>query len=163
MTAIDLIKRLDLSRHPEGGYYKEMYRSDEMMTTANGAFRNVSTAIYFLLEGNDKSHFHRIRSDEHWFFHLGQALEICYLSSGGVHWVTLGTEVYSGESPWVVVPANTWFGCKLKHESGFALVSCVVAPGFDFQDFELAKRNDLIRQFPSLKPTIREFTREKDV
>jgi predicted cupin superfamily sugar epimerase len=160
MTAGDLIKALHLSPHPEGGYYKEIYRSGENTIAENGEVRSVCTAIYFLLEGTDRSRFHRIRSDEQWFFHLGQALDICYLSGGGVHWATLGSEVHRGESPWVMVPRDTWFGCKLKHESGYALVSCIVAPGFDFRDFELAKKDDLIREFPLLTPVIEEFTRE---
>lgn len=158
MTSKELIDDLQLLPHPEGGYYKETYRSEETTTNKNGEIRNVCTAIYFLLEEKDKSHFHRIQSDELWFFHLGQSLEIYYITKGEIKTVTLGNNIQSGEVLSFKIPANTWFACKIKHEKEFSLVSCTVAPGFDFKDFELAKRETLTQEYPSLRVIIEEFT-----
>lgn len=159
MTSKDLVTNLSLLPHPEGGYYKETYRSEETMTNKNEDLRNVCTAIYFLLEEKDKSHFHRIQSDELWFFHMGQSLEIYYILEGTIKSVTLGTNMQNGDVLFFKVPANTWFASKLKQETGFALVSCTVAPGFDFADFELATRERLTQEFPDLKNIVQEFTR----
>jgi predicted cupin superfamily sugar epimerase len=160
MTAIELINNLKLQPHPEGGYYKETYRSKETTTNKNGNQRNVCTAIYFLLENNEKSHFHRIQSDELWFFHLGQSLEIIYILENEIKTISLGNNMHDGDVLFCKIPANTWFGCKVKLNQGFSLVSCTVAPGFDFNDFELAKRENMIQDFPNLKLIIDEFTRE---
>ena len=125
---------------------------------AGGMNRNVSTAIYFLLEEKNRSAFHRIKSDELWFFHQGQPLEIYSIENGQLNSIVLGNDVLNGELPQAVIPANTWFAAKVKDSKGYALVSCTVAPGFDFEDFELAKREELIQQFPHLKEVIEEFT-----
>lgn len=160
MTLKDLITNLQLLPHPEGGYFKETYRSSETTTNKNGDLRTVSTAIYFLLKEKDKSHFHRIQSDELWFFHLGQVIEIVYISGNQIKSITLGNNLLSGELLSFKIPANTWFASKLKYEKGFALVSCTVAPGFDFADFELAGRDQLHQDYPHLKNIINEFTNE---
>jgi predicted cupin superfamily sugar epimerase len=158
MTAKELIETLQLLPHPEGGWYRETYRSAETMTTKNGAKRNVCTAIYFLLEGKDKSHFHRIESNETWFFHSGEALEIVMIEGGNLRKVLLGNDILKGEMPQFTVPAQTWFAAKIKSGTGFSLVSCTVAPGFDFADFELAERSKLSKEFSELKNVISEFT-----
>ena len=143
--------------HPEGGYYKETYRASEIITVDRGK-RNISTAIFFLLENNDKSHFHRIQSDELWFFHQGEPLEILSIQNGQLISTILGNNIEAGELPQAVIPANTWFASHVKNESGYVLVSCTVAPGFDFADFELAERAALIREYPHLSQIIEEFT-----
>lgn len=158
MTSKDLIHILNLLPHPEGGYYRETYRAEETTINKNGDIRNVCTAIYFLLEEKDKSHFHRIQSDELWFFHLGQALEIFYIAQGEIKTITLGNDIRSGEVLFFKIPANTWFACKVKHQKGFALVSCTVSPGFNFSDFELAGREQMIEELPDLRDVIEEFT-----
>ena len=104
-TAQDLIQQLRLQPHPEGGYYRETYRSALHTTAASGAQRNVSTAIYYLLEDDDRSHFHRIQSDELWFFHQGQPIEVLLLENGQLTILTLGQDVARGEMPQAVVPA----------------------------------------------------------
>jgi uncharacterized protein len=157
MTAQDIITQLQMLPHPEGGYYKETYRSGETISV-HGNERNVSTAIYFLLENKNKSHFHRIQSDELWFFHQGEPLEILSIQNGELVSTILGNNIVKGELPQAIIPANTWFASHVKDETGYALVSCTVAPGFDFADFELAERNDLIAQYPQLKQIIEEFT-----
>ena len=159
MTASDIIQHLHMLPHPEGGYYRETYRSAESLTTDSGQSRSVSTAIYYLLENEDQSHFHRIKSDELWFFHQGQALEIVFLADGQPTTIILGPDFSRGEVPQAVVPANTWFAARLRHRAGYALVSCTVAPGFDFRDFELAQRTALSREFPHLAGLIEQLTR----
>ncbi len=160
MTAKELINNLQLLPHPEGGWYRETYRSEETMTNKNDAQRNVCTAIYFLLEGKGKSHFHRIESDETWFFHSGEPLEIVMIADGMHRKITLGNDILKGEMPQFTVPARTWFAAKIKSGTGYSLVSCTVAPGFDFLDFELAEREKLSNEFSELKEVIREFTTE---
>lgn len=157
-TAQDLIQQLRLQPHPEGGYYRETYRAALETTAANGASRNVSTAIYYLLENDNRSHFHRIQSDELWFFHQGQPLEVLLLQDGQLTTLTLGHAVERGELPQAVVPAHTWFGARVRDGAGFSLVSCTVAPGFDFADFELADRARLTQEFPSQAAIIEAFT-----
>ncbi len=159
MRANDLIQKLHLLRHPEGGYYAETYRSLQTITLQEGISRPVSTAIYYLLEEDDKSHFHRIQSDEMWFFHQGESLEIMTIHDGVEGSVLLGNDVEKGEVPQACIHAHTWFAAKIRKGKGYALVSCTVAPGFDFRDFELAKRDMLLRAYPKLKDIIEEFTR----
>lgn len=158
MKAKQLIETLQLLPHPEGGWYRETYRSAETLVNKNGAKRNVCTAIYFLLEGKDKSHFHRIESDETWFFHSGEILEVLMIEDGELRTVLLGNNLSKGEMPQFTVPARTWFAAKIKSGTGYSLVSCTVAPGFDFADFELAERAKLSNEFSELKNVIREFT-----
>ncbi len=158
MTSKELIQALQLQPHPEGGYYKETYRSAETLTQEAGKERNISTAIFYLLEDQDRSVFHRIKSDELWFFHQGQPLEIVSIQDGELVSIILGNAVEKGELPQIVIPAHTWFGARVKDGSGFSLVSCTVAPGFDFADFEIADRQDLTLQLPHLKEVIEAFT-----
>jgi predicted cupin superfamily sugar epimerase len=157
-TAPDLIQQLHLQPHPEGGYYRETYRAALETTAESGARRNVSTAIYYLLEDDNRSHFHRIQSDELWFFHQGKPLDVLLLQNGQLTILTLGQDVAQGELPQAIVPAHTWFGARVKGGAGFALVSCTVAPGFDFADFELADRARLTGEFPDHAALIEQFT-----
>ncbi|MEL7588128.1 MAG: cupin domain-containing protein [Prolixibacteraceae bacterium] len=161
MNTSDVIRQLQLQAHPEGGYYRETYRSRTQVKN-HGRIRNVCTAIYYLLENDDKSHFHRIQSDEIWHFHLGEPLELVQIEGGQLVVTILGNQLENGEIPQAVVPANTWFAARVKDGSGFSLVSCTVAPGFDFADFELAKRKPLIREFHHLKEAIELFTDSSD-
>jgi len=158
MKAQYWIDQLNLQPHPEGGYYKETYRSsDESPFQGFEGSRNISTAIYFLLEQKDKSHFHRIQSDELWFFHEGETLEIFILHEDKVEVISLGKKMNQGESLQAVIPAGLWFGARVKDQQGYALVSCTVAPGFDFRDFELGKKNELVNIFPQHKKIIEEL------
>jgi predicted cupin superfamily sugar epimerase len=147
------INNLQMTAHPEGGFYKETYRSAEQMETKVGK-RNISTAIYFLLQDQQKSHFHKIKSDEQWFHHLGETLEISYIFGNELHQIFLGNNPENEEVLQATIPADTWFASRLKSGNGFGLVSCTVAPGFDFQDFEMAKKSDLMAQFPALQDII---------
>ena len=150
MTADFWIQKLNLQPHPEGGYYKETYRCKQLIKTEGfEGSRNISTAIYFLLDGSNKSHFHRIKSDELWFFHEGAALEVLLLNEGRLEIITLGKNLDLGETLQAAVPAGCWFGARLKDEKSYTLVSCTVAPGFDFRDFELARKEELKKIYPA--------------
>ncbi len=148
------IKTLDLKPHPEGGYYRETYRSEEIIHPHHlpGRFdgpRNVSTAIYFLLLGHQVSLLHRIKCDEVWHFYAGSSLTLDMIDSTGKQsTVVLGSDASGGEVFQAVVPTGSWFGAAVNDPASFALVGCTVAPGFDFHDFELGNRNELLSKFP---------------
>jgi predicted cupin superfamily sugar epimerase len=165
MNVTELIDRLQLTPHPEGGYFRETYRASESVAATalprrfNGA-RNISTAIYFLLEVGQCSHLHRIRSDEVWHFYAGDPLDVVEIDgTGGLKTTRLGADaVYQH-----LVPAGVWFGAAPASGGrfaphGFALVGCTVAPGFDFADFELADRAALLREYPRHQDWIRRLT-----
>jgi uncharacterized protein len=141
MTPQYYIEKLQLKLHPEGGYYSETYRNalKHEFPGFNGK-RNYSTSIYFLLLKDQKSAKHRIKSDEIWYFHDGQTLEILeWNEQDDIRIIRLGKNIENGEVLQHVVPANTWFGARLPEGSEFCLVGCSVSPGFDFTDFELAQ------------------------
>jgi predicted cupin superfamily sugar epimerase len=138
MEASQIIEALNMKPHPEGGYYAETYRHPQTVDLINGRVRNLSTTIYFLLTGSNKSHFHRLSSDETWFFHHGENIELIMLQDGKSISYTIGNNLTVGALPQLLIPANTWFAAHLPSKNGYALVSCTVSPGFDFEDFELA-------------------------
>ncbi|MFO8066879.1 MAG: cupin domain-containing protein [Bacteroidales bacterium] len=158
MCAEKIIRQLNLKPHMEGGYYKETYKSPHTITIADGQQRSMSTAIFYLLQKQDISCFHRIQSDELWFFHQGSPLEIITLRDGQDHTICLGNNLEQGEIPHTVIPANTWLAARMKNRSGYALVSCTVAPGFEYEDLQMATEKQLIQEFPHLAGIIQEFT-----
>jgi uncharacterized protein len=165
LTSIELVQLLKLKPHPEGGYYKETYRSAESIGV-NGlperfnGLRQFSTAIYFLIEKHNFSAFHRIKSDEIWHFYAGNALEVIEIEpSGNLKKTLVGSGLTSGEVFQHTVPAGNWFASRVKEGGEYSLVGCTVSPGFDFQDFEMASRAELISQFPSHETIITELTR----
>jgi predicted cupin superfamily sugar epimerase len=159
MNAAAIINSLGLMPHPEGGYFRETYRCQNYLP-AHGGLRSVSTAIYFLLTGDTFSALHRLASDEVWLYHLGDPVRLHLIHPDGRHqeWV-VGPELDVGQTPQVVIPAGCWFGAKVERAEGFTLVGCTVAPGFDFSDFELARREKLIQAFPQHARLITSFTR----
>ncbi|HEY6008256.1 MAG TPA: cupin domain-containing protein [Geobacteraceae bacterium] len=166
MLAADYwISALNLVRHPEGGYYRETYRSAETIsgTALPGRFggdRAFATAIYFLLSGDDFSALHRIKADELWHFHTGSPLTVHRISAEGAYdRLRLGSDPLRGEAFQGTVAAGTWFGASIDEPAGYALVSCTVAPGFDFADFALGRRADLLHAFPHLRGVIERLTR----
>jgi hypothetical protein len=155
----ELIAAYGLAPHPEGGFFKETYRSAEKMTTRGGVSRPVSTGILFLLPEGQKSRLHRIKSDELWHFHLGGALRLTQISpEGKVAEFLLGPDVKKGHLLQHVVPARYWFGAAPEPGAGFCFVGCTVAPGFDFDDFDLGPRATLLARFPDAKETILKLT-----
>jgi len=164
-TAQDLIARLALKRHPEGGYYKETYRSSDILPAdaLPGRYtgpRAAGTAILFLLEHGDFSAWHRLSSDEIWHFYLGSSLTLHGIDKAGAYARTrLGPHIGRDERCQRVVRAGHWFAAQIEEPAAFALVGCTVAPGFDFADFELADRAALARQYPEHKTIIEQLTR----
>ncbi len=154
MNAAFFINHLKLQPHPEGGYFKETYRADEIVAADSlparfTGSRSFSTAIYYLLQQGDYSAFHRIKSDECWHFYAGDTLLIHIIENNGSYsCIQLGANIEAGETFQFVVPASTWFAAEPARESEFALAGCTVAPGFDFQDFEMTDKQSLSFQFP---------------
>lgn len=142
-----IVEALHLQPHPEGGYYSETYRHADALSTSHGK-RNLSTAIYYLLHENDKSHFHRLRSDELWFHHAGSPAEIVLLGDTGFEARLLGSNLALGETPQLLIPAGVWFAAHIPSKKGFTLMSCVVSPGFSFEDFEMATEADIRAKHP---------------
>lgn len=146
--ASDWIKKLELFPHPEGGYFKEIYRAEESINKSalDKKFtgdRNHSTAIYYLLEEGDFSCFHKIKSDEIWHHYDGGVIHIYYLKNQEIKLLKLGMNLEEDERPVCIVPKNTWFAAELAPHTDYALAGCTVAPGFDFQDFEMASIDQL--------------------
>jgi predicted cupin superfamily sugar epimerase len=134
LTAEEIVTTLDLKPHPEGGHYRETFR-DAMLPDNN---RAASTAIYFLLARGERSHWHRVDAAELWLYHAGAPLALS-ISDHGTHTVRLGINLAAGERPQAVVPAHAW---QSAHSTGdWTLVSCTVAPAFDFARFELAPKD----------------------
>jgi hypothetical protein len=158
-------EKLNLQPHPEGGYFRETYRAGaeipgNVLSDAYNGSRNTATSIYFMLEGGDFSSFHRLKSDELWYFHLGSAINIFLIDSHGHLSVkTLGADIPGGEQLQLIIPAGTIFGAEVKEASGWTLAGCMVSPGFDFEDFELLKRDSLVSSFPQHQAIISRLTR----
>lgn len=159
------VKKLNLQPHPEGGYYKETYRSEEYfgkegLPSRFRGKRNYSTAIYFLLEKENFSAFHRIHSDEVWHFYAGDGITVFMLREDGeMEAINLGANPDKDEVLQAVVPAGVWFASRVRDQGSYGLVGCTVSPGFDFEDFEMANRDELLEQFPRHKKTIIALTR----
>ena len=151
----ELIENLKLQPHPEGGFYSETYRSDIQISDLN---RQLMTSIYFLLTSDNVSKFHRIKSDEIWFFHEGSSLIVHTLSEEGHKENRVGLNLLQGETPQFLVEKETIFGSTVADEDSYSLVSCIVAPGFDFEDFELFSREQLEVLYPDYKKIISRLT-----
>lgn len=167
MKSIDtLVNILSLTPHPEGGYFRETYRStgeipEAGLGSAYVGNRNYSTCIYFLLTSTEFSAFHRIQQDEIWHFYDGSPLRLHLLSETGEHSVyRIGKDLEKGEVPQFVVPGGHWFAAEVILPGSYSLVGCTVAPGFSFADFELASRKALTSRFPDKVEIIRKLTRQ---
>jgi predicted cupin superfamily sugar epimerase len=135
LSAVDVVRLLDLHPHPEGGHFRETFRDPRQ--DANG--RSLSTAIYFLLAAGERSQWHRIDAVEIWHWHAGAPLALKIAGSDGVSTVRLGADLAAGERPQAVVPAGAWQAAESL--GAWTLVGCTVAPGFDFRGFELAPKD----------------------
>lgn len=165
MTADEWIERLGLVRHPEGGWFRQTYRSADTLRAEalpsrfGGAPHPASTAIYFLLRDGEFSALHRLAADEVWHFYRGVPVTLHLIApDGAASHVELGDRQFQA-----VVPAGCWFGATLDEagprDARFALVGCTVAPGFIFDDFEMADRARLLAQFPQHRELIVRLTR----
>ena len=161
------VSKLGLEPHPEGGYYKETFKSTEMITDQELTVhfegkRKLYTSIYFLLTSNNVSHFHRIKSDEVWYYHAGSPLTIHIIDEKGEYSeLKLGLNIDKGEVPQALVPKHSIFASSVMGEDTFSLVGCMVSPGFDFKDFELFTQEDLLSKYPSCKDVIMKLAYEK--
>ncbi len=150
-----IVNELQLLPHPEGGFYREMYRSEATLTDPP---RNLMTSIYFLLTSENVSKFHRIKSDELWFYHGGSPLIVHTLEYNTHQEMLLGPDFSKGQKLQLLVPKDTIFGSSVLEENAYSLVSCVVAPGFDFADFELFSKDTLLGLFPAEEAIISQLT-----
>lgn len=160
------IQHLQLQPHPEGGAYARVYASEVMISKTAlpqnfSGDRHSCTHIYYLLEQNDFSGFHRIQSDELWHHYDGERLCIYEIDKKGkLTEHLLGKNIDGGETPFCVIKAGSWFASRLKIQSGFVLVGCTVSPGFDFAEFEMAQKDKLSKQFPAYSKLISELCRK---
>ena len=151
-----IIQRLGLERHVEGGYYTSSYQSDVEYDEKHLLW----TSIYFLLRTGEVSHFHRLTADEMWYFHGGESLTVYMIDpSGNLTTAKLGMNLQAGDRPQLLVPRGYIFGSAMLN-SGFALVGCMVAPGFTFEDFELLSRESLLSEHPQHREIIYQLTRD---
>jgi predicted cupin superfamily sugar epimerase len=162
LVAAEIIRLLDLAPHPEGGFYRETFRASALpFALPERGERSASTAIYFLLRRGDFSAFHRVRSDEVWHHYAGAPLELHLLEPSGHTLVTLGPALDRGERPQAVVPAGVLQAARpvADSEDDITLVGCTVAPGFDFADFEMPPREELVARFPTQRVLVEALTR----
>jgi predicted cupin superfamily sugar epimerase len=151
-----LIAELRLAPHPEGGFFRETYRSPDRVTTPRGTSRSALTSILFLLTGDNFSAFHRLASDETWHFYRGDPITVEIIDAAGRH----EQRKLGPDGPWqTAVGANAYFGSHVEREDGYALVGCDVAPGFEFADFFLATRSILTLAYPQHAQVIARLTR----
>lgn len=164
ISADKLIQKLNLSPHPEGGYFRETYRSDEsiaghQLPRRYDGDRSFSTAIYFLLKRKQFSAYHLLQSDEVWHFHLGSPLTIYCIAPDGTRTdIVLGNDINGGETLQAIIGKGIWFAAAVNDKSSYSLVGCTMAPGFDFADFTLGERKKLIDTFPQHRKIITELT-----
>ena len=167
-TADDVIRQLDLQPlQDEGGYFKETYRSDKIdapatiFGIASENPRVISTAIYYMVVPNSFSALHRLKSDEVFHFYSGDPVEMIQIDDkGNLNKYVLGSDFFNGQTPQVVVRKGTWQGLRLLNGGEWALMGTTMSPGFEFADFEVADRNELLKAFPQHRDNIIRFSRE---
>jgi len=160
------IMKLSLIEHPEGGFYREVYRSPDSiegihLRDKRKGSRNLATSIYFLLKSGEKSLLHRLKSDETWYYHHGQPIHLfCIDFQGDLKEVVIGPDIEKHELPQYTIPEGTIFGGLVYGENTFSLASCMVAPGFSFDDFQLLSREYMLEKYPKYKDIILRLTAE---
>ncbi len=158
------IKKLNLQKHPEGGHYRETYRcqdiinQDKLLTRYNDS-RNASTAIYYLLLGEEFSAFHKLKSDEIFHFYSGSTLIVHTINSQGeYHQYKLGQNPDDNEILQLVIPHGYWFASHVSQPNSYSLIGCTVSPGFNFADFMLGNREELSKLYPHYIDIIKKLT-----
>ena len=158
------IETLMLKPHPEGGFFSEIYKSDETINShclpaRYKGSRSFSTSIYFLLKEHQISYLHKLKSDELWHFYDGCAVKLYIIDEkANLSTLLLGRNLAEGEILQAVVEKNCWFCAELADKYSFSLVGCTVSPGFEFDDFEIGKRDELLVRFPQHNKLIKKFT-----
>jgi uncharacterized protein len=159
------VDKLGLHRHPEGGFYKQIYKASENISASAlpdrfNSDHAYSTSIYYLLIEKDFSAFHKINQDEVWHFYTGSSLTVHIIDNEGKYSIKkVGLSPEVEEYPQAVVDAGCWFAAEINNKKSYSLVGCTVAPGFEFTDFILAERNSLTAAYPKHKDIIEKFTR----
>lgn len=158
------IQKLSLSPHPEGGYFKETFIASDIINTDNlqrnyKGPKKAYTAIYFLLRSSQVSRLHRLKSDELWNYHYGSPITIHIIDSNGNYCEKkLGPNPDNKESFQIIIKGGCWFGVTVDEKNSYSLTGCFVSPGFDYIDFELAKREKLIKKYPEHSSIIKKLT-----
>ena len=158
-----IIEKLKLIPHPEGGFFNEIYRSGESIEVQSlhsryNSKRCFSTSIYYLLIGEQKSHFHKLKSDEVWHFYKGSPVIIhCLHENNGYIQIKIGSDFSNDIFPQYVIEKGTWFAAEVADKNSYSLIGCTVAPGFEFDDFELGSSKHLTEKFPGHKELIARF------
>ena len=174
LTAQEIIAHLSLEPlDQEGGYFRQTWRStfripNEILgSTFPAGEHSAGTAIYFLITRDQFSAMHRLRTDEIWLHHLGDPLEMLMLHPHGEGEIAcIGSDLSLGQSPQHICPANTWQGTQItpgQDRVGYALGSCIMAPGFEWSEFELGNRNDLVSNYPGFVDQITARTRTNPI
>lgn len=161
--AEQIIRQYQLEKHPEGGYFREMYRSSGTINAdcvpGLQAERNMATSIYFLLHDDAVSAFHRLRSDEIWYHHAGDPVVVHMFTPEGEYGQHVLDKPMGGQGePQLIIPAGTIFGAEIINPGGYCLMGCMVAPGFHFDDFELMERETLLKNHPEHHGLIEKLT-----
>jgi uncharacterized protein len=163
-TAEYWIQHLNLLPHPEGGFYRELFKSsvevgNNLLPRGFSGSRRLATSIYYLLRAGEISRLHRLKSDEIWYFHFGSSLRIVMIDpEGQKHVRFLGQKIEKTEHLQILIPAGTIFGAELTDPNLFGLFSCMVSPGFEFDDFELFDKEDLLQAYPKHTDIIERLT-----
>lgn len=166
MNGTEIITFFNLTEHPEGGYYKETYRSvgeilSENLDSEFDGNRNYCTSIYFLLTSDKFSAFHKINQDEIWHFYTGTTLKLHLISPVGEYsFVLIGNNFIDGETPQFTVPAHHYFAAEVLEKNSFSFMGCTVSPGFDFRDFKLPSCKELSQEFPKHSKIITQLTHQ---
>jgi uncharacterized protein len=160
--ALYWIKKLNLQKHPEGGYFVETYKSEKFINLPyyDGPHHSC-TAIYYLLVAMQFSSFHRIKSDELWHFYTGNSLTLHIIERNReLNEVRLGSNIDNGESFQAVVKSESWFAASVSddEDDSYTLVGCIVSPGFDYRHLELGNIETLTKRFPQYKSIIKQYT-----
>jgi len=164
LSAEQVIRLLGLKPHPEGGHFTELFRSTlSVSSAAHPGVRAASTAIYFLLKQGEFSALHRVRSDEVWHHYAGDAIELHAFDEAGHTLRRLGSDLAGGERPVAVIPTGVWQAARIVDGAGprhgYALCGCTVSPGFDFADFELPSREEMLTKLAMHSEWVRALTR----
>jgi uncharacterized protein len=165
-NAKKIIESLNLNAHPEGGFFREIYRSDETLSNKTlpvryTSQRTFSTSIYYMLVENQISHFHCLKSDETWHYYTGSQVIIhCLEPDGTYNQIKIGCQFENSIFPQFTIKKGTWFAAEIEDKNSYSLIGCTVAPGFEYDDFELGNRNSLFEQFPNHKELITRFTKD---
>ena len=165
LNADNIVEILGLTSHPEGGFYRENYRSSDIFKpvrdngSSTGAERNLATSIFFLLKGKQVSAFHRLKSDEIWYYHMGSPLKIYFIDKKGelsIH--CMGVDILNDQKLQLIIPKETIFAAEIIDKESYTLLGCLVTPGFCFDDFELTKRDYLLEKYPQHSDIILRLT-----